>query len=251
MVFTMSKTDSPSSQLSSVLQQMDKQASNLPIASPDLVVEYIKLDGIPGRETLAESILEGISNVTAVEFDMSIDEAAIAVDTVFKLRICQLRGAKVPINWMDVEYPAVLLPILAAIGDIRIDDLAIDLRVISDDVESSNGKWRSTLEFDKWEVRYKHLSKLTSKARTCGLDIAVGLPRERKGNLSVVTMTHVNDELKSYRRPEKITPADRLISSAMEFNIHDYAIFGTARWNYGTVNYHHRALRNFVLGAFR
>jgi hypothetical protein len=224
-------------------------ASNRPTV--DAVSSEISVQSIPGKRVIAEELIRGIDTRVYKDIRLSVDEVEGLIEALVLLRVCQVRGARTPIDFRVVEYPAILFPILRSIGDLENVEEGFKFKVVSPFLKiDDKGRYQCKKKADFWSEIEDKLGLLVSFGRSAALEIAKGLPKDRTGVLEVLSFLHIEGRLHSPHGPSKVSPLESLIGSVISVKLME-TVFAPPRWDYGSIKFILSGMRGVVQRSFR
>lgn len=209
----------------------------------------LDISGLPSAKAIGETLVSVLTPLTMRELPVSLspDRIAEAFEGLLFLRVVQVNGRPLcphpALNHKLVEYPAVLFPLLRAIGEVNDteDAVLVKLRAAGPLTRFEDKKY-------DWESIVETLRDLVDYGQPNGMELAYGLPKGRDGRLSVILLCVENERVKS--SSGKANPADLLIRSAYDFVVSDY-VWGAIRWEYQSISDYRYQLQQLVRASFR
>lgn len=198
-------------------------------------------EGFPAAEEIAEALSGAIQAKNARDIPDSLSPQRIQnyLNVLLYCRIQQVRGIRVrqnggifqPQNFM---YPAILWPVIRAVGD--VEDHVGNL-VIRVQLGNELAIWDNA-DQDAWDEIEETYRDILSWGGACDLELADALPRDTDGSLRVLSLFVGDRGFVSSPRLED-SPVDIMVRSLLEINLVEN-IFGAPRVEYQSVRFYQR-----------
>lgn len=217
------------------------------VAKP--VVDTVEVTGLPVKAKLAGALVSALSAAAYRDLPetLSVDRVAEALESLIYIRVLQVRHTWVKghdeLHYRHISYPAFMFPIIRSIGDVVDEEEGIHLKV-----EAGGSLKRFAKKDYDWSLVVETLRDLRSYGLKNGLEMARAIPKQKDGQLSVMTFLIEGSRLVSHTNRK--TPADAVLRAALEFSFSDY-VWGKPRWEYNSVEYYHSHLARVVTDTIR
>lgn len=217
------------------------------VAKP--VVDTVEVLGLPAKAKLAGALVSALSVAAYRDLPetLSVDRVAEALESLIYIRVLQVRNNWVrgydELHYRHVSYPAFMFPIIRSIGDVIDEEEGLHLKV-----ESGGSLLRFAEKGYDWSLVVETLQDLRNYGLKNGLEMARAIPKQKDGQLSVMTFLIEGSRLVSHTNQK--TPADTVLRAALEFGFSDY-VWGKPRWEYNSLDYYHSHLARVVTDTIR
>lgn len=228
--------------------EFSNSGSNEAIAMP--VVDNIMVNGFPVKDKVAEEITKLLQAAVVRDLPPSLesDRVAEALEALVYIRVLQIRHKYVrgyeDLHYRQIEYPALMWPVIRSIGDIVDPTDGIELKV----QVGKNLERFADSSYD-WDLVSETLKELRNYGMPKGLEIAFAMPKGKDGTLTVLTFL-VSERSNLTSHTTHKTPADCMIRASLDLQFADY-VWGAPRWEYSSLSYYQNQLVQAVQDTFR
>lgn len=140
---------------------------------------------------VADSLYESVDSrsIRPITDQISRDDLRSCLSMLLHMRILYVRGElrRREVDVSQIEYPVIMFPILSSVGDVNRIDERLSVTILSGDGYPDRSEWSRLLVV---------LSRFVSIGAQVGLEVVEGFPKPKTGDLDVLRMLWVEDELK-------------------------------------------------------